>query len=235
MPEATIPLIFITSFVIALSGALAPGPLLVVAIREAAQRGFWVGPMLILGHGILELLLVVALALGLSEFMAGELVLGIIGLVGGIVLVGMGSVTVVRGWRGATVPVGNSPSHPLPRRERSGEGGDAPQSFPLSKTKMIGWGTLASLSNPYWFLWWATLGVTYMVWSLRLGVPGVTSFFTGHILADFTWYSLVTFIIATGRKLMSDAIYRGLLVACGLALLAMGGYFIVSGLGFIGV
>ena len=216
-----------------------PGPLLVVAIRQAAQRGFWVGPLLIVGHGMLELLLVVALALGLSEFMASDLVSGIIGLVGGVVLVGMGSVTVVRGWRGATVPVGDSPG-PEPRDNvgrdfslaKSDPGGSR---YSSSKAKIIGWGILTSLSNPYWFLWWATLGMTYMVWSLKLGLPGVASFFTGHILADLAWYSLVTFIVATGRKLMNDAAYRGLLIACGLALLVLGGYFVVSGLGFMGV
>ena len=53
--------IFFTSFVIALSGALMPGPLLTVTISESARRGFVAGPLLIAGHGLLELALVVAL------------------------------------------------------------------------------------------------------------------------------------------------------------------------------
>lgn len=45
-----------------------PGPLLAITISEAARRGFWAGPQLVLGHGILELALIAALAAGLSKF-----------------------------------------------------------------------------------------------------------------------------------------------------------------------
>ena len=51
--------IFFTSFCIALSGALMPGPLLTVTISETTRRGLLVGPLLIIGHSILELILVV--------------------------------------------------------------------------------------------------------------------------------------------------------------------------------
>jgi hypothetical protein len=53
--------IFASSFVIALSGALMPGPLLTATISECSQRGFIAGPLLITGHAILELVLVIAL------------------------------------------------------------------------------------------------------------------------------------------------------------------------------
>ena len=39
--------IFATSFVIALSGALMPGPVLTVTISESTKRGFWAGPLII--------------------------------------------------------------------------------------------------------------------------------------------------------------------------------------------
>ncbi len=74
--------------------------------------------------------------------------------------------------------------------------------------------------------------MTYLLWSLNLGIAGVASFFTGHILADLAWYALVAFIVATGRKVMNDTVYRGLLIVCGLALLSLGGYFITSGVSF---
>ena len=82
MPEATLIIIFSTSFLVGLSGALMPGPLLAVTVGEAARRGFWAGPLLILGHGILELALVVALVAGLSRLVGNNLVSGVVGIVG---------------------------------------------------------------------------------------------------------------------------------------------------------
>ena len=41
-------------------------------------------------------------------------------------------------------------------------------------------------------------------------------------------FALVAFVIATGRRVMSDAAYRALMVVCGLALVALGIYFIFS-------
>lgn len=190
-----------------------PGPLLAVTISEVARRGFWAGPQLILGHGILELALVVALAAGLSEFMENDLVPAIIGLVGGTILVGMGLMTIRRGRQPITLPTASSP-----------------ETVP-SRTLVLS-GILVSIANPYWLIWWVTLGTAYLLWSLSLGIAGIASFFTGHILADFAWYALVAFIIATGRKVMTDKVYRWLLIVCGVALLGLGGYFIASAVRF---
>ena len=57
--------VFGTSFLVGLSGALAPGPLLALDIRESTARGFWAGPYIATGHSLLELLVVVLLAVGL--------------------------------------------------------------------------------------------------------------------------------------------------------------------------
>jgi hypothetical protein len=50
----TLAAIFTTSLVVGFSGTLMPGPLLTVIISRSAQRGFWQGPLLILGHVIKE-------------------------------------------------------------------------------------------------------------------------------------------------------------------------------------
>ncbi len=213
MPEATYVLIFTTAFVVALSGAMMPGPLLAITISETARRGFWAGPQLMLGHAILELALIAALAAGLSKFIDNELVMAIISLLGGAILMGMGSLAVRKVWQKVKLPTASS--------ER-GRG----------RTLVLS-GILVSLSNPYWLIWWITLGMAYLLWSLNLGIAGVVTFFTGHILADLAWYALVAFIIATGRKIMNDTVYRVILLVCGLALLALGGYFITSGIKFL--
>ncbi|HHU86032.1 MAG TPA: LysE family transporter, partial [Peptococcaceae bacterium] len=87
-----------------------------------------------------------------------------------------------------------------------------------------------SVSNPYWTLWWATIGLGYITMSLKSGFSGLASFFTGHILADLTWYSLIAAAVAGGRKFMSERAYRGILILCGVFLVALGGYFLYFGL-----
>lgn len=67
--------IFASSFIIALSGALMPGPLLTATISESSERGFIAGPMMIAGHAILELGLVIALLAGMAPFFSSRLFL----------------------------------------------------------------------------------------------------------------------------------------------------------------
>jgi len=213
MPTISLPFIFITSFVVAFSGALVPGPVLALTVNEATQRGFWAGPIIVLGHAIPELLVVIALTRGASELMGSNLFSGIVGLVGGVILIGMGVMIIKRG-RKISLQLKTTQT---PNRSRM----------------LILTGALATISNPYWFIWWATIGTTYTVWSLKMGIPGVASFFSGHILGDLVWYALVSLIIASGRRILSNTIYRGLLIACGIGLLALGGYFTISGFRFL--
>lgn len=207
--------LFFTAFVVGLSGAMMPGPLLTVAIGESARRGFVAGPLLVLGHGILELALVVALALGLSAWLSVPAVGRAIALVGGAFLVYMGWGMAKEAWQGK-VELGVNP----------GLGNPSPGSRGLHPVLA---GVLVSLSNPYWSLWWATVGLSYIVLSLKQGVPGLASFFAGHISSDLVWYSLVAAAVAGGRRFLSQGVYRAILVACGAFLVFLGASFIYMG------
>ena len=58
---------------------------------------------------------------------------------------------------------------------------------------------------------------------------GVSAFYLGHILSDYSWYSLVSLAVATGRRLMTPRVYAGIMLACAAFLAGMGGYFIFTG------
>jgi threonine/homoserine/homoserine lactone efflux protein len=203
----TLGTIFATSFVIALSGALMPGPLLTITLSESTRRGFVAGPLIVLGHGILELILVLLLLLGLAPVLSNDYVVGSVGVVGAVVLVWM-AVGMIR-----TLPLLS-----------------LQQMTAVSQTTNPVWaGMLMSLANPYWTIWWATIGLGYILYSFKLGPLGVIAFFLGHILADLTWYAAVSFTVAHGRRFMSDRIYRGIIACCAVALLVFGIYFGFTG------
>ncbi|MBM3141117.1 MAG: hypothetical protein FJZ92_13160 [Chloroflexi bacterium] len=95
-------------------------------------------------------------------------------------------------------------------------------------------GALVSVANPYWIVWWATVGSKLTSDSLAAGWPGPAAVFVGHILSDLIWLTGVAALVSSGtRRLGGDGWYRGLLGACALFLLAIGGYFVVSGARFL--
>ncbi len=227
--------IAITSFIVGLSGAMMPGPVLTVtigeaaarlrvetasagpdaptdcgasqhsrAIRRAQARGALTGPLVVLGHGILEVLLVVGVVLGLGKLLVLGPVKGLIGLVGGAALVWMG-IGMLRGLKALT----------LSGRD-AGAGG---RQHPVLA------GILTSLSNPYWVMWWATIGLGYIAVSMRFGFLGLLSFYAGHILSDLAWYSSISVALAMGHRLLTDRVYRGMVAVCACFLLGFGFYF----------
>jgi threonine/homoserine/homoserine lactone efflux protein len=209
--------IFGTSFVVSLTGALSPGPLTTLAVREGVRRGFWAGPALAAGHGAIELALVVALALGLERVLDRDWVAAAVALAGGTFLL----------WLGAQIV------RTTPRQElRLGGGEGAAQLGTASLPRLVASGAVVSAGNPFWLVWWVTIGAAYIAEALDEGVAGVGAFYGAHILTDLGWLSLIAFALASGRRIMSRRAYRGVLLVCGVFLLALGGWFVASGVGY---
>ena len=199
--------IFCTSFVLALSGALMPGPLLTVTVSESSRRGLATGPLMIFGHGLLELVLIIALILGLAPILSRDDVFILISLTGGAVLLGMG-ISMLRSLPDLTL--------------------DCPVSSKKSRNLIV-MGIVLSAVNPYWLIWWASIGLGYIMHSLKFGLFGVIAFFLGHILADLAWYALVSFGIARGRRFFSNQSYRKLTGGCAVFLVFFSCWFFYSG------
>ncbi len=204
-------LILISSFVIALSGAMMPGPLLTATIGQSLARGPWAGPLLMVGHGALEILMVAALCFGLAPLLSAESVVGAVSLVGAAVLV----------W----LAYGMVKS--LPALSLAAE----TDSSALGRGNIVISGVLLSLANPYWTVWWATIGLNYILSAKALGTAGIAAFFTGHILADIAFYTAVSIGVHQGRGLLNDRAYRGIIAACAAALACFAVLFLVNGIG----
>ena len=187
---------------------MMPGPVLTVTISESIKRGFIAGPLIILGHAVLEISLLVLLTLGFADLINNPGLLGSVGIAGGAVLLWI-SFDMLKGIRHFSLDLSSG---------KSAWGGPVVA------------GILTSLANPYWIIWWATIGLGYVIISMKLGFIGVAVFFTGHILADLLWYSAVSLFVSRGRKHINDRIYRGIIGICAVMLIFFGIYFGVSGI-----
>lgn len=206
-------LLFATAFIVALSGAMMPGPMLSTAVAESLRGDWRVGPFMVLGHGILEIALILALVAGLAGFLTQPAVTMAIALVGGIVLIFLG-VNMSRDAMQSRLSLDMEPSA-------------SPSKARIHPAVA---GVTVSMANPYWWLWWATIGLSYITMAMKSGSLGMASFFGGHISADLAWYSLVTIAVSGGRKFMNPRVYQIILAGCGVFLVGMGFYFIYSGL-----
>lgn len=206
-----------TFFIISLSGALSPGPLTTVAIAEGSRRGRWSGWWLSVGHGLVEGIYVAVIALilwvGRDAILEQPLIAGLIALIGGGFLAWMGWSMTVAAWRYQLTLVGEAN-----RQIRLG---------------LVPTGVFFSISNPYWWIWWALITPLYIRESLAWGLGGVAILFLTHWLTDIGWLTGLAWLTGSGKSIMSPVAYRWIMIACGVVLLFFGISFIIVGLQFL--
>jgi threonine/homoserine/homoserine lactone efflux protein len=203
--------IFIGAFLMGFSGAMMPGPMLGLTINGSLKKGWIAGPLIVLGHGILELMLVITMTFGLKDLFTNPTVSGAIGLAGGAFLAWMGY---------GMIKSGINKSVSL--ENQSADNTSQVKNLVLT-------GALVSVTNPYFIIWWASTGVESIRQSYAFGLIGVMAFYIGHILSDLAWYSAISIAFSTGKKLISDTVYRWIIMLLGLFIIAFSIYFIGSG------
>ncbi|MDP3066860.1 MAG: LysE family transporter [Methanobacteriaceae archaeon] len=200
------------SFLVALSGALVPGPMLTVTISNSLEKGTIAGPLVVVGHVMTEIGLLLLLILGLGWVLESNTATILIGTIGGVVLIYMGYQISQ-----------SSPPHLQENKE-------APHKY-----GSVFSGILSSVSNPYFFIWWATIGWAFLLKGMALaGVAGIIGFLVGHWAADLGIYSAVSVFTSKGSELITEKHYKILMYSCGAFMIILGIYFIYnSQIGFL--
>lgn len=206
---------FFSSMLIAYSGAIMPGPMLAVVVAESPRQGVRAGPLVVLGHALLELALLGLLVLGLGPLLEREGVQAVLSVLGGVMLVATAAVMLL------------SVARDTARLEYGAAGGRAHGRAVLG-------GVVSSLSNPYWSIWWATIGLSLLTKAYALGAAALVAFYVGHILGDLTWYSAVSGVIAAGRRWITPRRYRVMVAVMACFLLGLAAWFVVSGVRLAG-
>lgn len=192
---------------ISLSGVLSPGPMTAAAIQQGGRSGF-AGTYIAIGHGLVELPLILFIFLGASSLLQLEWVRILIGVAGGIYLLFIG--------KGLLIPKVDE--------EVIKEG---------RMTSPFYSGMLLSIGNPYFLLWWGTIGVGLVISAVRFGFIGLILFALFHWLCDLLWYSFLSIASFKGVKMFGAGLYRKVSIFCGFVMLFYGGAFILSSLKFL--
>jgi threonine/homoserine/homoserine lactone efflux protein len=214
--------IFSFSFLVALTGAMSPGPLLTYTIIRsvrAPRRGYLTGLWVIAGHAMLELFIICLLLLGFSVILNNLYVVRGIGLLGGMILVYFGVTIALDVMRGRV-------STDFLNDSACGEKTSQGEKKCFTMENPVFGGILVSMSNPYWWVWWATIGIAFMV---RFEIsfenwPMLLAFFMGHEAGDLAWYFLVSILSFFGLRRLNKRAYCGVLFLCSAFMILFGFY-----------
>ncbi len=206
----SLPAFLFETVLISASGVMAPGPMTTVTVERGRQAPH-AGILLTLGHGIVETPLMLIVLLGLGYALDNAVTRGILAFAGAGVLLYMG-VGMFRSLASAKV------DDRVP---------------PARSTALTG--MMVSVVNPYFIIWWLTVGATLVFRAAAFGISGFALFALVHLSCDLLWCWFLSAFSYVGGKTLGERFQQLILVACGAALLIFSGKFILDGVRMIGV
>jgi threonine/homoserine/homoserine lactone efflux protein len=195
--------LLLETITITLLGAMFPGPTTAATLTAGLRHrhaGLWVA----LGHGLVEMPFILLLAGGIGELIQAHRagVTLAVGSAGGLVLVWLG----VQGLRGL--------------RGTADAAAPAPQRHPLQI------GVVLTAANPYFFVWWATIGLTLIVQGVTLGAAAFGLFMATHWLVDVVCLDILSMAGYHGGNVLGGRRQKVILAACAVALMVFGCLFL---------
>jgi len=190
--------------VISLSGVMMPGPMFAVTVAKSYKSQL-AGTQIALGHAIVEIPLMLLIYFGFAQFFQDELVQIILSVLGGAILIWLG-ISMFKA-RARVVEVGT----------------DLPYNSVVA-------GVATSALNPFFILWWATIGSMLIMNSLEFGITGFALLIPVHWLCDLVWLSFVSILVYKTKSLWGRKFQGGLFASCSLLLIGFGVWFLVSGI-----
>jgi threonine/homoserine/homoserine lactone efflux protein len=189
--------------IISLSGVMTPGPVTAATIGMGA-RSRYAGPLIAIGHGVIEFPLMILIVLGMDRLLKSTATQITIGLAGGMLLLIM-AIQMLRSLKSAEN-----------------------QEAKATKSGPVATGIILSAGNPYFLLWWATVGLTLATTATQLGIWAFALFAVVHWLCDLVWLWALSWASFKGSVLLGPRSQQILLLICSAALLGFGLFFIYN-------
>ncbi|MCK4887079.1 MAG: LysE family transporter, partial [Planctomycetes bacterium] len=183
------------------SGVMQPGPVTAATVSMAAENKY-AGLLIAVGHGIVEFPLMILIVCGMDVILKSQVTQMVIGLVGGSLLLFMAYQT--------KVSIAN-----LSEEQRV-----------KSNHRPILTGIVLTAGNPYFLLWWATVGLAMATAASKFGVWAFVMFAIIHWLCDCVWLQILSLAGFHGSKFMGVKLRKTVLGICGVTLVFFGVYFI---------
>jgi len=194
-----------TVVVTSLSGVMMPGPMFTVTLAKS-MKSPWAGVLVSLGHAVVEVPLILAVYFGIAGFFQNDIVKLVLSVLGGAMIVWMG-VDLFRA-----------------RRKLAREGKDTSYNAFVA-------GILMSGLNPFFLVWWVTVGSLLLMNFLAVaGDWGLPIFIVVHWLCDLVWLSIVSVTIYRTHSFWGEKFQEWVFIVLSLALLYFGVWFIVKGI-----
>jgi threonine/homoserine/homoserine lactone efflux protein len=187
-----------------LSGVMMPGPMFTVTLAKSLKSP-WAGVQVSLGHAVIEVPLILLIYFGLAQFFQNIMVQLVLGVLGGGMIIWIG-ISLFRA-----------------RRQMVREGKDTTYSAFVA-------GILMSALNPFFLVWWVTVGSLLLMNFLEFSPQGLVLFIVVHWMCDLVWLSLVSFSIYKTHAFLSQRLQEWIFIACSVGLVYFGGQFIVKGI-----
>ena len=191
--------------IISASGVMSPGPLFAANITYGLREGVKSGIKIAIGHSIVELPLVILLGIGvfsLEIFPEFRTIISIFGAITLFVFAGIQIKTILKKNENISVK---------------------PKQGPIVT------GILLSALNPFFIVWWLTIGFklisdAMLIWAFA----GILIVFVFHIWMDFAWLGITAFLASKSRRIISNRNYKIMILVLSLTLIYFGITFLMD-------
>ncbi len=204
--------IFLQALLIGYSGAIMPGSLLTYTLNKGIKFGAKSGLIISIGHAFLEMVLVILIFFGIGNYLSSPLVQLIISILGGTVLIFLG-INMIKESLLNKIDI------------------DLEEESEIRYGSLLTGGALLSASNPYFLVWWATIGLGLIMNAYKyMGFLGIALVYLGHITADITWYVFISALVGKTRAFINPKVYKRIIIILGCCLCGFGLKFFISAL-----
>ena len=193
-----------TVVITSLSGVMAPGPMFTMTLAKS-YKSPWAGVQVSLGHAVIEVPLILLIYFGVAPFFQDMVVQLVLSVLGGGMIIWMG-IGLFRA-----------------RKEVTRGGGDITYSAFVA-------GIIMSGLNPFFLVWWVTVGSLLLMTFLEFSPQGLILFIVVHWLCDLVWLSLVSFTVYRTHSFLAQRLQEWIFIVLTVVLLYFGGQFIVKGI-----